>query len=232
MIRNRKLYTISESVFARSFGFDGDVIIIAIIRPMHTRTIYGLPWIQSVDITKHRSFRSFSLSLAHIFTEYIVILLPFYCCHFIFVVDFFCARFIFNNNLRVCVCVRHGNEFHLFFIVNAGILKCIIKNNVICSKLKYSMVAFLWSLWSFDGGMSDSSFFSLKAMKKRKICILSSTSPGVKCKHDTKDAIFSTFLLVYWAANRFFLLPEMVFNRSRSAVRSEVIKKQCQRVQK
>lgn len=199
MIRNRKLYTISESVFARSFGFDGDVIIIAIIRPMHTRTIYGLPWIQSVDITKHRSFRSFSLSLAHIFTEYIVILLPFYCCHFIFVVDFFCARFIFNNNLRVCVCVRHGNEFHLFFIVNAGILKCIIKNNVICSKLKYSMVAFLWSLWSFDGGMSDSSFFSLKAMKNGKYTFFRAHHPGLNVSTTQRMPFFRHF---YWFIER------------------------------
>lgn len=113
-------------------------------RTPYTQTIYGLsctyfPFYWLVNSVHF----SHSFSLARF--RWIFILLPFYCCHFIFAVDsrlsspvfifvFFC--YCLNNNLCVCVCA-HGNEFRLFFIINAGILKCIIKNNVICSKLKY-----------------------------------------------------------------------------------------------
>lgn len=172
----------------------------------------------------------FSLSRSHfhwIYRHFIaILLLPFY-----FRCWFFFAPVLFLIIICVCVCVRHGNEFHLFFIVNAGILKCIIKNNVICSKLKYSMVAFLYSLWSFDGGMSDSSFFSLKAMKNGKYAFFRAHHPGLNVSTTQRMPFFRHF---YWFIERriVFLLPEMVFNRSRSAVCSEVIKKQCQRVQK
>lgn len=85
---------------------------------VHTQNHLWWPYVIG-SITLH--FSHFFLALS----PSVFALLPFYCCHFIFVVDFFLINFLCHS---VWV-------FRLFSIINVGILKRIIKNNVICSKL-------------------------------------------------------------------------------------------------
>lgn len=87
-----------------------------------------------------RTFHSFALCFTRCpFFIFPFLLLPFYFCCWLFSTK--------KNNNIIFVC--HENEFHLFSIINARILKCTIKNNVICSKLKYS-AAFRWVECQFN----------------------------------------------------------------------------------